>query len=78
MHPEDIKAAIRKSGSTSAEIAYALGVSRTVVSYIIHGRSNSARIARRICEVTGLTAEQLWPGRYPQLATEQHPKRRAA
>lgn len=64
MHPEDIKAAIRKRGSTQAAIARTEEVSQMAVSAVITGRSKSARIARRIALVTGLSVHTLWPGKY--------------
>jgi lambda repressor-like predicted transcriptional regulator len=33
---------------------------------VIRGRHSSLRIARRICEVTGLQPDTAWPGRYPE------------
>lgn len=68
MHPEDIKAAIRKSGSTQAEIARALRLTPTTVSLVIHGRSTSSRVAKKIASVTGLPPSQLWPGKYSSRA----------
>jgi len=33
---------------------------------VIRGRHRSLRIARRICEATGLSPDTAWPGRYPE------------
>nr|WP_241020161.1 helix-turn-helix domain-containing protein [Burkholderia sp. Ac-20345] len=66
MHPEDIKASIRKANSSPARIARELDISRNAVSLTIHGRSKSIRVARRICEVAGLDPEAAWPGCYPE------------
>lgn len=66
MHPEDIKSTIRKTGTTASSLARTLGVSDVAVGYVIHGRRRSLRIARRICEVTGLSPDTAWPGRYPE------------
>lgn len=66
MHPEDIKSTIRKTGTTASSLARTLGVSDVAVGYVIHGRRRSLRIARRICEVTGLQPDTAWPGRYPE------------
>lgn len=66
MHPEDIKSTIRKTGTTARSLASGLGVSHVAVGYVIHGRRRSLRIARRICEVTGLSPDTAWPGRYPE------------
>lgn len=66
MHPELIKATIRIHGSSPSQIAREASVSAMTVSYVIHGQRKSARIARRICELTGLDPEIVWPGRYPE------------
>lgn len=67
MHPEDIKAAIRKKRLNQADIARALGVSGMAVNHVIHGRQKSARVARRISEVTEIPVTRLWPGKYPEI-----------
>lgn len=64
MHPEQIKAAIRMKGTTPSAIAVELGVSSNSVSHVIHGRGTSARVARCISNVTGLSVHILWPGKY--------------
>ncbi|MGH8782079.1 helix-turn-helix domain-containing protein [Paraburkholderia sp.] len=66
MHPADISAQLRKAGHSQARIARELGVSETAVHHVVYGRSKSCRIARRICERSGLDPETAWPGRYPE------------
>lgn len=66
MHPELIKAQLRINGSSLATVARETGVSLKNVSHVIRGRHSSLRIARRICEVTGLQPDTAWPGRYPE------------
>ena len=44
MHPEDIKALLRKRGMTQAKLARELGVSKTTVGYVIAGRTLSRRL----------------------------------
>jgi len=68
MHPEQIKAAIRMTGTTPAYIADDMGVSRTCVSHVIHSRGVSAKVAVRIAKVTGIPVATLWPGKYQRLA----------
>jgi lambda repressor-like predicted transcriptional regulator len=51
-------------------------------SHVIRGRHSSLRIARRICEVTGLQPDTAWPGRYPEfrfnpIAFKPHHSRRS-
>lgn len=47
-HPEDLKSTLRKSGITMAGLASELGCTRQAVWSVIHGRSTSLRIERRI------------------------------
>lgn len=64
MHPEDIKAALRKRGSSQASIARELGVAITSVHNVIHGACKSNRIAGAISRIVGVDRAELWPGRY--------------
>lgn len=66
MHPEDIKAALRKHGKTQADIARAEKVSKTLVNYVITGRSLSRRIAEAIATACEAPVDTLWPARYPK------------
>ncbi|MBL8396160.1 MAG: helix-turn-helix domain-containing protein [Candidatus Accumulibacter sp.] len=66
MHPELIKAQLRMHGSSPADVARETGVSQMNVSHVIRSRHRSVRIARRICELTGLEPDTAWPGRYPE------------
>ena len=68
MHPEQIKAAIRMTGITPTELSRTLGVSHTCVAHVIAGRGTSARVAKRISEVTGISIAKLWPAKYKRLA----------
>lgn len=63
MHPEQIKALIRMSGTTPAAIADALDVSAPTVSRVIHGLSVSARVMGHIAEQVGKPVEVLWPSK---------------
>lgn len=69
MHPELIKARIRIAGGSLASISRELGVSKMAVTNVVSGRNRSIRIARRICEVTGLNPDLVWPGRYPEFVS---------
>lgn len=64
MHPEDIKAALRKRGSGQAKLARELGVAITSVHNVIHGACKSERIAKAIADIVGVDRAVLWPGRY--------------
>lgn len=61
MHPEQIKAAIRMSGTTAAVLADELGVSRSAFAIVIHGRGTSARIKARIAKAIDKPVEVIWP-----------------
>ncbi len=60
MHPEDIKAELRKKGLTLAFIARELGVAPTTVSQVIRGRSTSVRIERAISQRLELPVEAVF------------------
>lgn len=83
MHPADINAALRKAGSSQAKVSRWFAehgenpVSQAAVHQVISGRGVSARIARRISEITGVPVARLWPGRYAPLAAEQAAERAA-
>lgn len=62
-HPEDIKAAIRKQGSTLADLASRAGVSKQTVSAAIDRRA-SERVDLLIADFLGMKPHQIWPSRY--------------
>lgn len=64
MHPEDIKAELRKKGSSQKKIADCMKVNQTTVHNVIHGACKSERVAKAIAEVIGVDRSELWPGRY--------------
>jgi Ner family transcriptional regulator len=68
MHPEDIKAALRKRGVTQADIARRLGVSKTTINYVITGKTLSRRVAEAIAEASGKPLKSLWPKKYEAAA----------
>ncbi|MDO9093391.1 MAG: hypothetical protein Q8R98_19845 [Rubrivivax sp.] len=81
MHPEDIKAHIRKAGHSQTSVAGKVQgrngkVSPGAVWAVIQGVMTSAPIARSVSEVTSIPVGQLWPGRYPTLEAEQTTQRR--
>jgi hypothetical protein len=84
MHPEDIKAALRKVSSSQAAIARRLKsrsgqpITPGAVSSVIRGRTKSLRIAQEISEVTGIPMRMLFPGMYelrekPKKVTDPEP-----
>jgi lambda repressor-like predicted transcriptional regulator len=66
MHPEDIKAALKKKLSSQVKVARTLNLSRSAVAHVIEGRSKSRRIADEISRVTGIPIGELWPGKYDE------------
>ncbi len=68
MHPADIKAALKKSGSSMTDIATRLDVSVPAVLLVIESKSTSKKIAKAIAKKTGFGLDQLWPGVYTKEA----------
>lgn len=75
MHPELIKAELRMKEQDGRSVARHVGVSGACVSHVIHGRGVSTPVAKRIAEVTGISIDTLWPGKYtkPGRARYTHP-----
>ena len=64
VNAELIKAGIRMRATTCVAIALKLGVSKNLVSNVIHGRVTSRRVASAIAATLEKPIEQIWPGRY--------------
>lgn len=65
LHPEDIKAELRKRGWTLQAVADEAGVSHTTVSTCL--RSGASEPARTlISRILGRDPASLWPDRYRQ------------
>lgn len=62
-HAEDIKAAIRKKGSSLAELAKQSELNRQLLSSCLRNRV-SERAERIIAEFLGVKPHQIWPSRY--------------
>jgi len=65
MKPLDIQYALKKAGTSQAEIARQIPCSPVTVSYVVAGTTTSRRIAEAIATATGLPLDTLWPGKYP-------------
>lgn len=61
MHPEEIKAAMRIAGTTSAMLCDELQVAASSVSQTISGHIKSPRIQKRISEIIKKPVEVIWP-----------------
>ena len=71
MHPEDVKAAIRKTGATLTSLAEQHGYSESAVRRTLRVRwpAIEAIIAKRI----GKPPQQIWPSRYNPDGTPRSP-----
>lgn len=65
-HSEDVKAAIRKRGSTLSALAKANGISAQALSRAIFERT-SARAEIIIAEFLGMHPMKIWPSRYDEV-----------
>ena len=61
-HPEDIKAAIRKTGITLMELSARHGFSQSACNNAL--RMRSYRLELVIAQHLGLRPEEIWPSRY--------------
>jgi lambda repressor-like predicted transcriptional regulator len=64
MHPEDIKAELRKLGFKQRDVSRLLGLSDEIVHNVIQGRTTSFRCAKLIAELIDRDIDEIWPGRY--------------
>ncbi|BCX12669.1 MAG: hypothetical protein KatS3mg067_1607 [Thermosynechococcus sp.] len=64
MHPEDIKAELRKRGWNGSKIAQKLGVSRHCVSAVIRRRTRSAAIEQEIATLLSKPLYVVFPDYY--------------
>lgn len=60
MHPEEIKAALRIKGITLVALATELGLSRSMVTQVIHGYARSKRVEDRIATALGKPVSAIW------------------
>ena len=60
MHPEEIKAALRIKGITLTALAQELGLSRSMVTNVIHGHARSKRVEERIAQILGKSVSAIW------------------
>lgn len=77
MHPEDIKAELRKRGYTLTEVARRAGVTKQTIAMSLRGRV-SARAETAVAECLGRDARAIWPSRYRSDGARIHLKRVAA
>jgi len=70
MHPEEIKAALRINGVTLTALAHELGLSRSMVTQVIHGYARSRRVEERIAQLLGKPINAIWTAPKPRLRNE--------
>ena len=71
-HPEDIKAAVRKRGTTLAAIGRRMGKRRNAVGQALDKPRKAAEIA--IAEVLDVHPKVIWPSRYNADGTRKTPQ----
>jgi lambda repressor-like predicted transcriptional regulator len=62
MHPEDIKACLRKRGITLRDLAFELNVTPSAITHVIRRDTKSKRIEALIAEKLELEPAQVWAG----------------
>jgi lambda repressor-like predicted transcriptional regulator len=60
MHAEEIKAALRMKGVTLSALADDVGVSRSMVTHVIHGHARSANVMEKIAKIIGKPVGAIW------------------
>lgn len=61
MHPLDIQAEIKKTGTNQRKLAETLGVSECLISRIIYGTAKSQRVQKYIATRINKPVSDLWP-----------------
>ncbi|MGD1939866.1 MAG: helix-turn-helix domain-containing protein [Leptolyngbyaceae cyanobacterium] len=64
MHPEDIKAALRKRGTKLSCLARELDVTPTMITLVIRSERRSRRIEKEIARKLGLSLCEVFPTFY--------------
>jgi len=71
-HPEDIKAAVRKRGTTLSQLARDNGLSESTCRCALIRPTLAGE--RVIAAFLGIPAQALWPSRYERDGTPKHPR----
>lgn len=61
IHPEDIKAALRKRGITLAALSRRHGYTPNAVGLVLRGQRSSAPLRRIIAAAVGRPEHEIWP-----------------
>lgn len=70
-HPEDIKAAVRKKGTTLAELARAAGLQDRACNHALRYPHFWGEMA--IAECLSLSPRQIWPSRFTENGERRNP-----
>ena len=70
MHPEDVKAALRKRGTSLAQIARDLNIDRSTVSSVLKGVGRSRRVENAIAQGLGKPLAVVFPERYSSIVRD--------
>ncbi len=71
-HPEDIKAAVRKSGTSLAALARDAGMSPNAFTHVL--RFPRATAERVIAHALGVHPKVIWPSRYLRDGNRKNPQ----
>jgi len=61
MDPFEITYQLRKNGTSQAEIARKLKITRTAVCMIVKGRGESKRVKKAIAKAIKMKISEIWP-----------------
>lgn len=64
MHPEDIRAELRKRFGSMAALGRQLGVSGSAIPNTISLPGFSRKLERKLADILGCKAHDIWPSRY--------------
>lgn len=71
-HPEDLKATIRKRGSSVAEIARRIGMTPQALGRVLDRPGQQGE--RAIAKFLGVPAQTIWPSRYHPSGRRRSPQ----
>ena len=64
MHPEESKSALRMRYGPITHLAVSWGLSRTVITHVLHDPQSSTRVERMIAKALGMKLHDIWPDRW--------------
>jgi len=76
LHPEDIKAELKKRNLNIKKVSEQLDCSANSVRLVIHNKQQSKRIADHIATLIEKETSELWPGQYDYKQRPSYKERR--